>query len=68
MTQTQAISRSLDSKSKVGKLTRQIDGLVRQYVSSGSEEFADKATMLSRQREDLLKPLIIRSGKIKEAS
>ncbi len=56
-----------DSKSKVGALTRQIDGLVREYVSKGGDDYVDRASRLSRERENLLKPEIIRSGRIKQA-
>lgn len=59
---------SLESKSQVGALTRQIDGLVREYVIKGGDDFAVRASKLSRERENLLKPEIIRSGRIKQAS
>lgn len=57
----------VDSKSRVGSLTRQIDRLVREYVSKGGDDFAARASKLSRERENLLKPEIIRSGRIKKA-
>lgn len=55
------------SKSKVGSLTRQIDILVREYAKSGGDEVVIRASKLSREREDLLKPEIIRSGRIRRA-
>ena len=66
-TRTPAQGIILEPKSQVSRLTREIDGLVRQYVTSGKDDFAHQASKLSRQREDLLKPDIIRTGKIKKA-
>lgn len=57
-----------DSKSSVGSLTRAIDGLVREYVETGRDDIVAQASQLSRRREDLLKPMIIRTGRIKKAS
>lgn len=56
-----------DSKSRVGELTREIDSLVRAYVVSRDQNVLARASKLSREREDLLKPVIIRSGKIRKA-
>ena len=58
----------LDSKSKIGQLTREIDGLVREYVKNGDANAVAKASKLSRERERLLKPKVFRSHQIKEAS
>lgn len=57
-----------DSKSRISQLTREIDGLVREYVSSGSEDVVARASKLSREREQLLKPKVVRSGRLREAS
>ena len=56
----------LEAKSRVGDLTREIDSEVRQYVSSGDRKAVAKVAKLARQKEELLKPGIIRSGKIKK--
>ena len=57
----------VNPKSTVSNLTREIDGLVREYVQSGEQSSVEKASKLSRQREYLLKPVIARRGKVKVA-
>jgi hypothetical protein len=59
---------AVDSKSKIGQLTREIDVLVREYVKNGDATAVAKASRLSREREGLLKPKVFRSNKMKEAS
>ena len=53
-------SEIVDSTSQVSKLGSKIDGLVREYIRSGSKDELSEALRLSRQREQLLKPAIIR--------
>ena len=57
---------AFETKSRVGELTRQIDTEVRNYVSSGDHKVVAKVAKLARQKEQLLKPDFIRSGKIRK--
>lgn len=61
------VSGSVDSKSQVQELNKKIDGLVRTYIESGSEAAVEEASKLSRRRERLLKPKVIRMRTFKEA-
>jgi hypothetical protein len=57
----------LESKSRIGQLTREIDGLVRVYVNEGRDDAVARAIRLSRERERLLKPKAFRDQRVREA-
>lgn len=62
-----AAGQYVERKSRVGELTREIDGLVREFVQTNDPKVAGRAAKLSKEREDLLKPGVIRSGRILKA-
>lgn len=57
-----------DSKSRIADLQREIDRLVSEYVDSGDRSLMSEAARLSREKENLLKPRIMRPSQLPEAS
>lgn len=53
--------------SRAGELRRDIDDLIGHYISTGDASDLDRADLLSREREELLKPAILRSGHLMKA-
>jgi hypothetical protein len=58
---------SIEYKSRAAELSREIDGLVREYIVSRDVGKVTRASQLSREREELLKPKFVTSGDILKA-
>lgn len=58
----------VDSKSRVGELQEKIDELLRQFYATPDPALMSRMTELSKEKEQLMKPALLRSNFLKKAS